>query len=259
MAKDILGLLSSSVSKPKPKKPISRAPVLSDSDFAAQWKVTGSHLVSNVPSPDSFEQFYNKNLSDGSRMIKVAAFDMDSTLIKSISGLKFGRGAHDWQWWNNQVVSAIKQKVEEKYVIAIFTNQGSTVVLQNNPSASKSYLILRSKINQIAASLKNIVDAPILVFAATQLPGKKHRKICSSEETHKRTRKPEIGMWEELLRYLKLSLGEEIELDMKKSFFVGDAAGREGDFLDSDKKFAENIGILFEVPDTFFAEEQKVL
>lgn len=254
MTKDILGLLSSSISKPKPKKMSSQSPSLADSEFSAHWKVSGSHLVTNLPTPHAFEEFYNLKLSDGNKKVKVAAFDMDSTLIKSISGLKFGRGADDWQWWNNRVVSAIKQKVEEKYVIAIFTNQGSTVVLQNQLSKSKSYLILRSKINQIAASLKNIVETPILVFAATHLPGKKYRYISSSEETHKRTRKPGIGMWEELERYLKGSLGDEVELDMEESFFVGDAAGREGDFLDSDKKFAENIGIRFEVPETFFAE-----
>ena len=33
------------------------------------------------------------------------------------------------------------------------------------------------------------------------------------------------------------------KIDMKKSFFVGDALGRKGDWSDSDKKFAENINI----------------
>lgn len=254
MANDILGLLSSSVSKPKAKQLPSKSPSLAHGEFSTYWKVTGSHLVSNLPPPDVFEDFYDKHLSEGNKKVKIAAFDMDSTLIKSISGLKFGKGAGDWQWWNNKVVSTIKEKVEQKYVIVIFTNQGSTVVLQNQPSASKSYLILKSKINQIAASLKNVVETPVLVFAATHLPGKKHRRVASSEKVHKNTRKPEIGMWEELTRYLKTSLGEEIELDMESSFFVGDAAGRDKDFLDSDRKFAENIGIRFEVPEICFAE-----
>lgn len=33
------------------------------------------------------------------------------------------------------------------------------------------------------------------------------------------------------------------KIDMTKSFFVGDALGRQGDWSDSDKKFAENINI----------------
>lgn len=255
MTSDILNLLSKSVSKPKAKRVPSKRPSLTQNGFPAFWKVTGSHLVTNLPPRDDFKNFYDKNLFEGTKKVKVAAFDMDSTLIKSISGLKFGRGPNDWQWWNKHVVPTLKQKVEQKYVIAIFTNQGSTVVLLDQPSASKSYAILRNKINQITASLKNAIETPVLVFAATHLPGKKYKAQSSSEEAHKKTRKPEVGMWEELVAYLKSSLGEEIELDMENSFFVGDAAGRDGDFLDSDKKFADNIGIRFEVPEMCFAEK----
>lgn len=252
MANDITSLLCSSVSKPKSSQSSSKSPSLNKNEFAAYWRVHGSHLVTNLPPPPVFKEFYEKELSDGTKKIKIAAFDMDSTLIKSRSGLKFGKGANDWQWWSDRVVPTLKAKAEEKYIIAIFTNQGSTVVLQKDPNASKSYLILRSKINQIFASLKSQVEIPLLVFAATQLPGKKLRPFASSEEKHQKTRKPETGMWDELILYLKSALGNDIEIDMDNSFFVGDAAGREGDFLDTDKKLAENIGIRFEVPEDFF-------
>ncbi len=36
-----------------------------------------------------------------------------------------------------------------------------------------------------------------------------------------------------------------VDIDMQQSFYSGDAAGRIGDFSDSDKKFAKNIGIKF--------------
>lgn len=40
--------------------------------------------------------------------------------------------------------------------------------------------------------------------------------------------------------------------DLKESFFVGDAAGRPGDHSDSDKAFADAIGIPFMTPEEVF-------
>lgn len=41
--------------------------------------------------------------------------------------------------------------------------------------------------------------------------------------------------------------------DLKDSFFVGDAAGREGDAVgDSDLQFAKAIGLPFKTPDEVF-------
>ena len=44
--------------------------------------------------------------------------------------------------------------------------------------------------------------------------------------------------------------------DKAASFFVGDALGRKGDFADSDKVFAENIGLKCYSPEEFFAVKQ---
>jgi len=52
-------------------------------------------------------------------------------------------------------------------------------------------------------------------------------------------RKPNIG-WKRYINYLP------------GSFYVGDAAGREGDFSDSDLKFAQNMGLTFYIPEVFF-------
>ena len=46
-------------------------------------------------------------------------------------------------------------------------------------------------------------------------------------------------------------------IDKTDSFFVGDALGRKTDFSDSDKVFAENIGIPFFPPEQIFPQEEK--
>lgn len=79
------------------------------------------------------------------------------------------------------------------------------------------------------------------------------------------------GMWIELEKIFKeegIEIGRErlvsfdmliflYDLDKEKSFFVGDAAGRQypggkGDFSSTDRKWAENIGLKFFTPEVSF-------
>lgn len=48
------------------------------------------------------------------------------------------------------------------------------------------------------------------------------------------------------------------EWDQEKSFYVGDALGRKNDWSDSDKKFAENIGITVKSPEDVFTSREKI-
>ena len=53
--------------------------------------------------------------------------------------------------------------------------------------------------------------------------------MCAAQDDE--YRKPKAGMWEHLTE----KCNKSIEVDKTLSFFVGDAAGRPGDFADSDK------------------------
>ncbi|KAM9905930.1 hypothetical protein OXX59_009206 [Metschnikowia pulcherrima] len=217
------------------------------------WKIHGSHMVTRLPPINSLKNFYKDRWDPESTSIRVAAFDMDDTLICTSSGIKFGRGPHDWKWRNKEVLPVLEKKViQENRVLVIFTNQSSVSVTEQRALVSKSYKNLTVKLGLMAASL----DAqygyyPMLFFASTGKP-RKGVYPRSSDETHFSHRKPESGMWSELERYLKRCFGPQYEIDKEQSYFVGDAAGRDGDHSAADSGFAENAGVPFFVPEDYF-------
>lgn len=143
----------------------------------------------------------------------VAAFDLDETIITTKSGKKFAKEITDWKFKNNVI-----NKFKQLETIIIFTNQKKAV---------EDIKGLKNKIEDIINSLNH--ESEIWVFIA----------IGNSK-----FRKPSPLMWWELEKQMKIS--------KKSSFFVGDAAGRLGDFADTDLKFAVNIGIPFYTPEQFF-------
>lgn len=204
--------------------------------FDGRWKVIGSHLITNLPK---------KLNSNYANPVKIAAFDLDGTLVDTTSGLKFARNPSDWKWFNAKVPSVLKDlQNNEKYLVVIFTNQGGVVA---SPKSSKSYINFTSRVNQVQRKLGLADD--LLVLASPKRPASKNATNVSSVELHDQARKPNVGMWEELAKYLTL---QGYEIDLKESFFVGDAAGRPGDFLDSDKVFAEKAAIKFQIPEDIF-------
>jgi bifunctional polynucleotide phosphatase/kinase len=67
------------------------------------------------------------------------------------------------------------------------------------------------------ASILDELDIPLSLYAATEKD---------------KFRKPRIEMWEEMLDDYDLDVHG---VDLKDSYLVGDAAGRKGDFSDSDR------------------------
>jgi bifunctional polynucleotide phosphatase/kinase len=146
----------------------------------------------------------------------VLAFDLDYTLIKPKGRSKFPKDSADWKW-----IDGAKEKLQMIHAagtrMVIFSNQGG---IRDKKTTSDIFV---AKLRMLFEDL----DFPILVFAA-----------ISNEY-----RKPSPKMFE----YFK----DNYMSDVTSGAFIGDAAGREDDFSDSDRKFALNCKLLFKTPEEY--------
>ncbi|CAJ0572136.1 unnamed protein product, partial [Mesorhabditis spiculigera] len=167
---------------------------------------------------------------------KVAAFDMDGTIITPKSGKVFPKDAGDWRLLFDEVAPKLKSLHEGgEYKIVFFSNQSGISKGHITPEAFKG------KIEAIARKL----GVPIQVFLA---------------QSKSRFRKPCTGMWEYFLEHCN----DGLEVDMKESYFVGDAAGRhktksrpKKDHAMADRLFARNVGLKFYTPEQYFLGEKE--
>ncbi|KAK6518859.1 hypothetical protein TWF281_003550 [Arthrobotrys megalospora] len=172
----------------------------------------------------------NKPVKDGK--VKFAGFDLDSNLIATKSGNKFAKDGEDWKWWHPTVPSKLRKMSEEGYRLVIFTNQNG--LKASGSKADDKVREWTKKVNYIVTAL----NLPVHVYAATETDI---------------YRKPRTGMFEHYLS----DLGDDAPLiDIESSVFVGDAAGRKGDFSAGDRKFAENLGLKFLTPEELFLGEK---
>ncbi|XP_067002653.2 bifunctional polynucleotide phosphatase/kinase isoform X2 [Anabrus simplex] len=162
---------------------------------------------------------------------KIAAYDIDGTIITTKSGRVFPLDANDWKIAFSEVPKKLKKLVNKDYKIVFFTNQFG---IGKGKVKVSDY---KHKVKEIIA----ILDVPVQVFVST------------GEGMY---RKPLPGMWRELIQ----EKNDGVEVDMSESFFCGDAAGREEnwaprkkkDFSCSDRLFAINIGLTFFTPEEHF-------
>lgn len=159
----------------------------------------------------------NTDLIDG----PIAAFDLDHTLIRPKSGGTHVSHATDWTWLNPKIKEAITILHETCYRIVIFTNQ------RGIEKGKRTINDFRHQIDLISADLG---------FQPTVL-------VATSND---KWRKPSPHMW----WYLRDNY-VEAPIDPTTIIYVGDAAGREEDFSDSDIKFAYNCGFQFRTPESF--------
>ncbi|XP_067616828.1 uncharacterized protein F21D5.5 [Eurosta solidaginis] len=164
---------------------------------------------------------------------KVAGYDIDGTIITTKSGNVFPKHTDDWQILYPEVPKKMKLLQQSGYKLCFFTNQGGI------GSGKITLDDFKRKIKDILEKL----GVAVQVFIAV-------------EEGH--YRKPLLGMWQ----YLNEHKNDNIEIDLAKSFYVGDAAGRpesgsgkakrKKDHSLVDRRFAANIGISFYTPEEHF-------
>ncbi len=155
---------------------------------------------------------------------KIAAFDMDDTLITTKSGKTFAENDDDWKIYDN----SIKNKL-----INLHNNGYKLVIISNQLGVSKGKVdtnILKSKIQKLI----NFLQLNFTIF-------------CAINDDH--YRKPRMGLW------------NLINGDKTNSFYCGDAGGLDKrtidseiidkDFSDGDLKFALNVKIKFIHRDEF--------
>lgn len=181
------------------------------------------------------------------RRRKIAAFDLDSTLIVTASGKKFGNDPADWKWWDTSVPTRLRRMyAEEGYRVVIVSNQAG-LTLHPDPNAKAPKNGGKAKVanfKQKCAAVLAQLNVPTTVYAAT---------------ARDRYRKPRTGMWAEICEDYGIPRDE---VDVANSVFVGDAGGRLADgkasakdFSCSDRNFAHNVGVAYKTPEEFFLDE----
>ncbi|XP_013364401.1 PREDICTED: bifunctional polynucleotide phosphatase/kinase [Chinchilla lanigera] len=163
---------------------------------------------------------------------KVAAFDLDGTLITTQSGKVFPTGPRDWRILYPEVPRRLQQLDTEGYKLVIFTNQ---MAIGRGKLRAEDF---KAKVEAVVEKL----GVPLQVLVST------HAGLC---------RKPLTGMWE----HLQERANEGVRISLADSVFVGDAAGRPADwapgrkkkdFSCADRLFALNLGLPFATPEEFF-------
>lgn len=163
---------------------------------------------------------------------KLAIFDLDNTIITTKSGKTFPTNENDWKFLYENTVELLQDLNERDYSVIIVSNQGG---IDAKKQTAESWT---NKLNDIVKDLA--ID--ICIF-------------CSCGSNHWRKPSPNI--------FQRLILEKCDDVNYKKSFYCGDAAGRKynsktkkDDFTDTDYKFALNCNLIFKTPEQLFCDEE---
>ena len=174
--------------------------------------------------------FFNKNMineedvafvgviSKVNKQYKYLFSDLDGTLIETLSGETFPKDENDWKL-KTDVIEAIKKLNPEG--LYIVSNQGG---IEKGYFSEESFE--NKMINIINSLRKCLPDVKDIQY-----------EYCVTNDKDNVFRKPNAGMIYAIQHRCGISLTEAL--------MIGDASGKEGQFSDSDKKCAENAGMVY--------------
>ena len=164
---------------------------------------------------------------------RIAGFDFDGCLVKTSL---YRRQPEAWSvLFPKKTKATLRHLVQSGYKIVIFTNQGGIGRAKRTKDAE--ILKVKKRIEGFIQEMQGDVEIPIDVVVSIDKQSSFH--------------KPATGMW----TFFKENLNGKTAIDVQKSFYVGDAAGRRTDFADSDLKFAKNVALQFFNEKEFFVDE----
>lgn len=149
---------------------------------------------------------------------RLAIFDLDGTLIQNCHGKVFSLALEE--------IEVMPRRPEG---LQFLLNNGFSLLVVSNQKIGPNRTL--DKIGAKLIHALELLNLPCFLMAAL-------------DNDH--FRKPGIGFKTIIEKYFP-------KVELAASFFCGDAAGREGDFSDSDLRFAQNYGLPFLTPEEFFA------
>ena len=153
---------------------------------------------------------------------KVLFIDLDSTLIKTVSGKIFPEDITDFRI-QLPVLNKIVEKFPKLNYLFIVTNQGGIGKFITKSDFER-------KLDYVQHFCEFFLEERLANMCCCD------SEYCDSMDKANPCRKPNTGMLEVLF--------ERWEIPSKEvCIMIGDASGKPGDFSDSDKKCAENFGI----------------
>jgi len=171
-----------------------------------------------------------KTHPDCKAQAKIAAFDFDDCLAKTSPA---GFDPNAWKMLFPHVPVFLKNLHSSGHKIVVVTNESMDRFKQPD-AINKAILKKTGRLDGFAAAC----GVPLQLLCAT-----------AKDEY----RKPAVGAW----TFLVNKGNGGVKPNLSSSFFVGDAAGRPKDHSDSDKAFAEAVGISFHTETVFFKELHK--
>lgn len=172
-----------------------------------KWDITDSYIFGK-----------NVNLTNLQNIKNVYLFDLDYTLIKTISKKKFPVNKDDWEVLYSTIPAKLSS--DESTLIGIVSNQKG--------------LKTESDRNDFIDKITNISKIMRIDFMFASLEDNKYRK-------------PMCGSFDFIKSQYSNSSWERVS-------YIGDAAGRKRDHSDTDYKYAINCGMDFFTPEQFFEE-----